>query len=536
MNGSSETAAIISTEGWSKTFSDRTVLRSVSLDVFPGEVHGLLGQNGSGKSTFIKILAGYHDPDPGARLAVRGDPVTLPLPPGRARELGLSFVHQDLGLIDSATVLENLRAGRYETRAGWFIPWARERASARRVLGSFGLDVDPDAKVADLREVDRAILAIVRALEQLQHTKGGLLVLDEPTAFLPRDGIEQLFQAVKDVAATGVGVLFVTHHLDEVWAITNRVSVLRDGMLVAVEATADTSEQVLIAHILGFSLDELYPTPHRPKGEVILSVEDLSGALVDALSFEVHRGEIIGLTGLRGMGYEEVPYLLFGVSRARSGKVRLGKSTISAVQLTPQTALHMGLGLLPANRQRWGTVGPASVRENVTIPTLSKYFVRGLLRHRLEMADVERLLTTFDVRPPEQERPMSTLSGGNQQKALLGKWFATKPQLLLMHEPTQGVDVGATRQIFQQIRDAAQSGTSLLLASTEYGDLAHLCDRVLVFRGGRVVAELHGESLTEERIVEQCFKQIREQRIDTTRSSRQDSAMRDGQRADPHDR
>lgn len=510
MNRQPGTPAIVSAESWSKTFSGRTVLKSVSLDVVPGEIHGLLGQNGSGKSTFIKILSGYHDPDPGARLAVRGEPVALPLPPGAARGLGLSFVHQDLGLIDSATVLENLRAGHYETRAGWYIPWARERARARRALGRFGLNVDPGTKVADLREVDRAILAIVRALEQLEHTEGGLLVLDEPTAFLPRDGIEQLFRAVTDVAAIGFGVLFVTHRLDEVAAITHRVSVLRDGALVAAADTASTSEEDLIAKILGFSLEELYPAPHRPKGDVVLSVEGISGALVEPLSFEVHRGEIVGLTGLRGMGYEEVPYLLFGVSAAGLGEVTMGGTTVSASQLTPQAALSMGLGLLPANRQRWGAVGPASVKENVTIPTLSRYFARGVLRHRLEAGDVRRILGEFDVRPPEQDRPMSTLSGGNQQKALLGKWFATSPQLLLLHEPTQGVDVGARRQIFQQIRDAAQRGTSFLMASTEYEDLARLCDRVLVFRAGQVVAELHGASLTEERIVERCFMQIRD--------------------------
>ena len=223
----------------------------------------------------------------------------------------------------------------------------------------------------------------------------------------------------------------------------------------------------------------------------------------------MHRGEILGLTGLQGMGYEEVPYLLFGVTPPRAGEVETNGSTADAAALSPQRALALDLALLPANRQRWGVIGPASVRENVTIPTLGRFFRGGLLDRNRESAEVARMLADFDVRPPEPGRPIDTLSGGNQQKALLGKWFATDPAVLMLHEPTQGVDVGARRQIFAQIRDAAECGTAFLLASTEYDDLAHLCDRVLVFRNGRVVAELHGAELTQERIVEQCFREVR---------------------------
>lgn len=499
--------AVVSARGWSKTFSGRTVLRSVDLDVAAGEVHGLVGQNGSGKSTLIKILAGYHEPDPGARLEVRGTPVALPLRGGTPRGLGLSFVHQDLGLIDTATVLENLRLGNYRTGAGWRVSWRRERRRARTSLARFGSSVDPDAKVADLREVDRAVVAIVRALDQLEGVENGLLVLDEPTSFLPRDGIEHLFEAVRRVAAQGFGVLFVTHRLDEILELTDRVSVLRDGALVATLETPATSESALIEQILGFALDELYPEPHKPGGEPVLGARELTGATVSGLSFDLGRGEILGVTGLQGMGYEEVPYLLFGATPARSGQVAVADRTVEAPALSPQKALRLGLALLPANRQRLGVIGPATVKENVTLPTLGRYFSHGLLRPRAESRATAGMLAAFDVRPPEPDRQIVTLSGGNQQKALLSKWFATEPRVLMLHEPTQGVDVGARRQIFQQIRDAAERGTSFLMASTEYDDLAHLCDRVLVFRNGRVVADLHGAELTQERIVEQCFRE-----------------------------
>jgi ribose transport system ATP-binding protein len=505
----SEPAPAVRATRWSKTFGERTVLRSVDLDLRPGEVHGLVGQNGSGKSTFIKILAGYHEPDPGARLEVGTRAVSLPLRASRAAELGLSFVHQDLSLIDTATVLENLRLGLYETGPGWRIRWSSERRRARDALKAFGVDVDPDAQVQDLREVDRAVVAIVRALDRLEGAQGGALILDEPTSFLPRDGIEKLFAAVRDVAARGVAVLFVTHRLDEIAALTDRVSVLRDGELVATLDTPATTEAGLIEEILGFSLDELYPAPHRAEGGTVLSVGELAGRQVEGLSFDLHRGEILGLTGLQGMGYEEVPYLLFGVTPGRAGTVEIAGATADATALSPRRALALDLALLPANRQRWGVIGPASVRENVTIPTLGRFFRGGLLDRNRESAAVARMLGEFDVRPPEPARPIDTLSGGNQQKALLGKWFATDPTVLMLHEPTQGVDVGARRQIFEQIRDAADRGTAFLMASTEYDDLAHLCDRVLVFRNGRVVAELHGAELTQERIVEQCFREVR---------------------------
>jgi ribose transport system ATP-binding protein len=483
--------AVVAAEGWSKTFSGRTVLKAVDLDIRSGEVHGLVGQNGSGKSTFIKILAGYHEPDPGARLAVRGE---------------LGFVHQDLALIDTGTVLENLRVGGYDTRAGWRISWTAERNRARAALKRFGLDIDPDAKVADLRDVDRAIVAIVRALDRLASAEAGALILDEPTAFLPRDGIEELFGAVREAAAAGFGVLFVTHRLDEIVTLTDRVSVLRDGALVATLDTSATDEDELIEAILGFSPGELYPSPHNPGGAVVLSVRELSGARVEEVSFDVHRGEILGLTGLQGMGSEEVPYLLFGAAAAGGGELAVGGASATAASLSPQAALRLGLALLPANRQRLGVVGPASVRENATMATLGGFFHGGLLDRNRESARVERMLADFDVRPPDQTRPIAELSGGNQQKALLGKWFATDPSVLMLHEPTQGVDVGARRQIFEQVRDAADQGTAFILASTEYDDLAHLCDRVLVFRDGRVTAELHGAQLTQERIVEQCFR------------------------------
>lgn len=503
-----QVSAVVAARSFSKTFSGRTVLRGVDLDVHPGEIHGLVGQNGSGKSTFIKILAGFHPPDPGASLRVRGEPVALPLQVDQPAKVGMSFVHQDLGLFERGTVMENLRVGRYRTAFGWRISWRRERDLTNAALARFGLEFDPDSEIASLSEVDRAMITIVRAVEQMQQGPGGgLLVLDEPTAYLPRDGVRRLFEAVRQVAAMGHGVLFVSHRLEEVKEITDRVTVLRDGAVVGTVDTASVEEHNLISMILGFSLSELYPTPHEATGEVVASVRGLAGQGVEDVSLTLRRGEIVGLTGLLGMGHERVPYLLFGAEPATAGWLELEGRTYDLREMTPRQAIRAGLALLPGNRQRDGGAPLATAAENMTLVTIGKYF-SGWLRHAQEEQDVLRLMDGFQVRPPEPDRPFSTFSGGNQQKTLLAKWFAAAPKVLLMHEPTQGVDVGARKQIFRQIREQADAGACILIASVEYEDLAHMCDWVMVFRRGRPSSELYGDTLTYERIVEQSFRDV----------------------------
>ena len=507
MNGQS--TPLLEANAWSKQFGGRTVLDAVDLTIAPGEIHALIGQNGSGKSTFIKILAGIHRPEPGASLRVRGEDVHLPLRPGQARSLGVAFVHQDLGLLPTATVLENMRIGQYETRFAWYVPWRRELRAARAKLREFGLDIDPRARVQELRDVDRALLAIVRALEDLRGHPGGVLVLDEPSAYLPRDGVERLFGAVRRVAAQGFGVLFVTHRLDEVTALARSVSVLRDGALVWRGDAAGTTEDDLIERILGFSPGQLYPEHHESRGEPVVSIRALAGSTLKSYSTDIRRGEVLGVTGLLGMGHDEIPYLLFGAQPAASGTVRLAGREADVSALKPAAAMRMGMALMPADRLRRSGLGGATVLENATMPTLGRYFSGGLLRHGRERGAVESLLHEFDVRPPAPSAPLRTLSGGNQQKVLVAKWFETAPSLFLLHEPTHGVDVGAKRQIFQRIRSAADDGRAFLLASAEYEDMAHLCDRVIVFRHGEAVAELSGSQLTADRIVDQCFRDSR---------------------------
>jgi ribose transport system ATP-binding protein len=327
--------------------------------------------------------------------------------------------------------------------------------------------------------------------------------------------VDRLFGGVRRVADAGFGVLFVSHRLDEVRAITDRVTVLRDGERAVTAPTDTLSEDTLIAHILGRQLRNLYPSVPDRRGTTRLAVTELTGGGVQDFSFDVDNGEIVGLTGLLGMGFETIPYLLFGAVPADSGRVVVDGRELDLQSLTPREAIAHGLALLPANRQRYGGLATATIAENATLPTVGEFFDRGVLRRRSERRAVQAALRDYDVRPPEPSRSFGTLSGGNQQKVLVAKWFRTEPTVLLLHEPTQGVDIGARRQIFERIGEAAREGKSVIIASSEYEDLANLCDRVFVLRDGNVVAELDGTDLTENRIVECAYREYSGQRAPT---------------------
>jgi ribose transport system ATP-binding protein len=497
----------------SKAFGGAQALTDVSLEVLPGEVHGLLGENGSGKSTLIKILAGYHAPDAG-EVEVRDIPLRLPLAPGQFRKLGMEFVHQDLGLISGLTALENLRIGEFAApKNRFYFPWKRERVKARETFGRYGLDLDPMARVGDLQPVERALLAIVRAVEGMRegmteaHTDHGMLFLDEPTAFLPKDQIDKLFALVRQIVKTKASVVFVSHDLDEVREITDRVTVLRNGHWVGTVATATTSHDELVHLIIGQDLLSLDAAPHdlRDKQPVV-RIRNLEGLRLQSTTLDVQAGEVVGLTGLLGAGYEEIPYLLFGAQKCTAGQLVIGEQTTDLRSMTPSAAIDVGIALIPADRQRDGSVGSLSITDNITLPVLSRYFRKLLLLRGRMVRDARRLMGLVDVRPAEPLMTYSALSGGNQQKVLLAKWLQTKPRLLLLHEPTQGVDVGARQKILTLVREAVAEGTVVMCASSDYEQIAMLCDRVLVFARGRLVQELSGDDVTKERITEQCLK------------------------------
>ncbi len=499
----------------SKRFGGAVALDDVSLTVRRGEVHGLLGSNGSGKSTLIKILSGFHAPEPGAQIRLYGETLALPIAGAQARDLGLAFVHQHLGLIPSLTVTENLNLGALSTTDKWAIDWSAEHRKAAKVFSEFSLPLNPRAPVGELSAVQQALLAIVRAYVDLRRATGshadrpGVLVLDEPTPFLPRAGVEQLFSLVRQCTKSGASVIFVSHDVDEVREITDRATILRDGHLIDTVVTRDTPHDAFVERIIGRNLDT-YQGARKimPKGEPQAVVRDLAGWGVGPVSFDVARGEILGLTGLIGSGCDTVPALLYGARKGTSGTLILEGRETSLAMLTPEAAISRGMAYLPADRQREAGVGSLSVGDNVSLPVYDR--IKGALG--LTNTAIEKhalaLGAASGVKPNVPALPLSALSGGNAQKALMAKWLQTKPKLLLLDEPTQGVDVGARQQIWDALDGAAASGASIVIGSTDYEQLAQLCHRVLIFSRGVVVAELTGSQLTKEQIAEYCYRSL----------------------------
>jgi ribose transport system ATP-binding protein len=504
---------VLSARALSKSFSGVRVLDAASLSLRSGEVHGLLGENGSGKSTFLKILSGYHapDPDPDTRLEVNGETVRLPLRPDQSRELGLTFVHQDLALIPSLSVVENLIIGELASSHTLRISWDNEIERADGLFRRFNVSIDPRDRVARLRPVERALLAILRAVQSLESqtsehpSRRRVLVLDEPTVFLPRVGKEQLFTLIRDIVSTGDCVLFVSHDLDEVKEITDRVSVLKDGRLEGTVVTADVTKDKLVEMIVGHQLEpSVFSVRDIHRDEIRMEVSDLSSEGVRDVSFGLRVGEVLGLAGLVGSGFQEIPYCLMGVRQVDTGTLRIGDISYDLRHMSPRTALAAGLVLVPGDRKD-GAAGSLSVAENLMLHVARKYFEGLRLRRRKLTADAQQLLRRFVVRPPDPAMQFQSLSGGNQQKALLGKWLQATPALLLLDEPTQGVDVGARQQIYGMIRGAAAQGACVVCASADYEQLATICDRVLVISMGRPVSELHGAGVNSKTIAEHSY-------------------------------
>ena len=497
----------LSVRNVSKTFGNRPALKEFTLDLAPGEIHGLVGQNGSGKSTLIKVLTGYHTADPGAEIAVAGE---RHLGGSRGHDL-IRVVHQDLGLNPAASVAENLCVGDFPRRPGtWSIDWAACAERTRRALAPFNPDIRPELPLGELDATDRAFVAIARATENLMGAGTGLLILDEPTAYLPLDGVQTLFDRLRRVAGSGVAVLFVSHDLGEVLELTDRVTVLRDGVIRFSGATKDTERTELVQHIVGRGSD-LSVSTRRPRttGAPLLRVSDLATREARLPDFSLASGEIVGFTGLLGSGFSRPLYALFGAdAHVVSGRAEVNGSRIDLTSVTPAQAITAGLGLIPSDRPGLSSAQTLTTRENLTLLTLDKYSGSGgVIRRRVEEAAARELLVGYDVQPPFVNVPMSALSGGNQQKLILGKWVETRPDVMLLHEPTQGVDVGARQDIYARLREVAASGTGIIIASANYEELPGICDRVLVFRRGDVVAELHGE-FDHHTITAHCFAPV----------------------------
>jgi ribose transport system ATP-binding protein len=505
-----ETAPALALEGATKSFNGRTVLRDVSLTVARGEVHGLVGANGAGKSTLIKTVSGFHAPDRGGVLRVGGEALPLPAGAGALMAAGARFVHQDLGLMPTLTIAENftlepgLGAGAFGLKTQ-----GREVAECRDRLERFGLDHDPRTLVGDLSISEQVLVAVVRAVTDAAGATS-LLVLDEATSGLPFEDAGTVLELIRRTAAAGVGVLFVSHRLDEVLGVCDVVTVLRDG---AVVETVRSSEgegrwrlETLTAAMFGAAAGAHEPRPSdgaparagagaTPR----LRVAGLRGASAGDVSFELAPGEILGLTGVVQTEAAEVGRMLFGADPVRGGTLELDGAPYRP--RSPRAAKGEGVAYVPASRDL-SLLKDLSVTENATLADLSQFGSAGLLRHGAERAATQELLDRFQVSPPDPGRVVGTLSGGNQQKIALLRWLRCSPRLLVLDEPCRGVDISARRAIYAILREAAAAGLAVLVITGEIEEAAELCDRVLVLADGRVGGELARDDLTPEALLQ----------------------------------
>lgn len=491
----------------SKRFGGVDALNDVSIDVAAGEVHALIGVNGSGKSTLIKTLTGYHAPDPGAEMSLWGERVELPV--RNHVDHGIAVLHQQDGLIDDLTVCESVGAGvGYGARLG-HVSWRREHRRCEELSRTLGIEIDPDAVVRDLSASERALVALLRSVRELQATsKRHLFILDEPTvAFTPTE-VAKLTTVIRRVKESGDSIIFVSHKLREVLDLADRISVLRDGRLVAtLDRREATTEKMIDLMLGGVSLVPSTDDGTRRAGATSdgrspgIRLDSLTGRQISDLSLSVRPGEIVGFTGLAGMGQDELPYLLSGDVAPLSGSVHLGDAPISQ---SVRRNMRRGVALVPGDRAREGLWLDATAGENLTLPVVGGFFKSGVLRTRPERGHAVEMLRRYGVRPLAVHLPAKGFSGGNQQKIVLAKAMQTDPRVLLLHEPTVGVDIGAKSEIYNLVRESARQGAAVLVFGSDYDEMVELCDRVVVLRDGQVVAELTEEELTEAHVAAAC--------------------------------
>jgi ribose transport system ATP-binding protein len=481
-------APLLEVSGVSKAFGGSRALNGVDFEVHAGEIHALLGENGAGKSTLIKILAGVYRADAGTVRfrSVEADPTVRAMP--------VSFVHQELGLVDTMTVENIALVSGYPNYRG-LISWRKVGAKAKRVMETIGVDLEPDRPVSSLSMAERSLVAIARGLA----VDARLFLLDEPTAALPADDVARLFKVLRRLSADGIGVVYVTHRLDEVFQVADRVTVLRDGQRAGVARVDEITPAGLIALIVGRRLSEVFPTPPALNGSPVLEVIEVKTPHAGPVSFTLHIGEILGLVGLRGAGHDSIGRAIFGDAPLLAGSIVVAGADAGIP--APLRMIRRGIGFVSSKRREEALAESLSARENLFLnPTIRGSRCSTLLRPRIELQRALDVLRRFDVRPPDPSIDVSSLSGGNQQKLVLARWMELGGRLLVLEEPTFGVDIGAKAEIYAMLMKRLAEGGAVIVVSSDFEEVASVCHRALVFNRGRVAAELSREELSQSTI------------------------------------
>ncbi len=479
--------------GISKDFGATAALTDVSMDLRAGEVHALVGENGAGKSTLVKILAGVHQPDAGSIL-LDGTAVTI-ANPAAARSLGIAVVHQEPKLFPDLSVAENVFLAAPPTRAFGSIAWGEMRRGAGALFDQLDVHLDVSAPVRGLSMADQQLIEIAKALS----VEARVLILDEPTASLSSHEVERLFTIVRRTRDRGVAVLFVSHRLDEVFALCDRATVLRDGRHVVTAETSTLSTADLVRHMVGRAVT-LFPKGDAAIGDMLLEVRGLSDATAFRdVSLSVHAGEIVGLAGLVGAGRTEIARVLFGIEKRTAGEILVSGAPVHFA--SPSEALTAGIAYVPEDRHQNGLVLDFTITENVTLPILPRLFPRLLTRRTSESALAQGYADRLNVRMTGVDQLAQALSGGNQQKVVIAKWLATNPRVLILDEPTRGVDIGAKVEVHRIVSELAASGLGIIMISSDLPEVLAMSDRIIVLHEGRVTAEIARAEATEEKVM-----------------------------------
>ena len=485
---------VVELRGIGKSYGGVQAVADVSFAIQAGTVHALVGENGAGKSTLVKILTGVVHPDDG-ELVIDGEPHRVG-DPQTAHRLGIVAMFQEPTVFPDLTVAENVFAGRHRRTGLRTVAWGAMRSEASRILGELGADFPPDAPVRGLGVADRQLLEIAKALS----SSARLLIMDEPTAALSPHEVENLFTTVRRLRERGVAIVFVTHRLEEVTAIADTVTVLRDGRHIATGPATEVSQGEIVRLMVGRSLDALFPKEEAEIGDVVLRAEGLARrGVFSEISFELRRGEIVGLAGFVGAGRTEVARSIFGIDRLDAGELWISGRRFRP--RSPRAALRRGLAYLPEDRLQQGLVQPMSISANTSMAVLPRLTPAGILQPWRERRLARRFMEQLRIRATSPAQIVRSLSGGNQQKVVLSKWLAAEPRILILDEPTHGVDVGTKADVHRAISHLAAQGLTILMISSELPEILGMSDRVLVMREGRLVAEFPRAEATQERII-----------------------------------
>jgi rhamnose transport system ATP-binding protein len=484
---------VIQVQHVSKAFGGVRALQDVHFEVFAGEVHALLGENGAGKSTLIKIMTGVHQPDAGT-IALDGQPARF-ASTREAQAQGVAAIYQEPSLFPDLDIAENILVGRQPTRRGG-IDWKRMYQEAGELLRRLGLSLDPRTKARELSVAQQQLVEIARALS----SNAKVLIMDEPTSSLTQREVDDLFAIVRQLRASGAAIVFISHRLEELFALADRVTTLRDGAYVGTRAMADVTTEDLIRMMVGRTLDELFPKQSVDAGDVVLAVDRLSveGSFSD-VSFELRRGEILGLAGLIGAGRTNVARALFGVEPATAGTITLDGHVVSI--RSPNTAMALGIGYVPEDRKEHGLVLKMSIADNITLPMISSFAKLGWLNQNYALQAAAASARQLEVKMANVQQQAGELSGGNQQKVVLAKWLGTQPRVLILDEPTRGIDVGTKAAVHGLMSSLAAQGMAILMISSELPEIMGMSDRILVMREGRLTGQFSRAEATQEKLM-----------------------------------